>query len=107
MERREGHCTLFASAAALMLRARGIPTRVVGGFLCAERNPINDTWVMRERDAHAWVEAWDADAGRWFLVEATPPAGRPTAYSPAGALRHLREWLAMGWRKLVTAVRQT
>ena len=39
MEAREGHCTLFASAAALMLRAHGIPTRVVAGYLCSERLP--------------------------------------------------------------------
>ncbi len=107
MDRRTGHCTLFASAAAMMLRARGIPTRVVGGFMCTERNPFNGTWVMRERDGHAWVEAWDAAAGRWFLVEATPPAGQPTAYSRANTWRHLREWVTMGWRKLVTALRQT
>ncbi|MFK7821432.1 MAG: transglutaminase family protein [Planctomycetaceae bacterium] len=71
------HCEYFASAAALTLRTAGIPTRYVTGFVAAEPNWYGEHWVVRNRFAHAWVEAWDAERGRWMIVEATPPSGVP------------------------------
>ena len=101
MRDRHGHCTLFATAATLMLRARGIPARVVGGFLCHDRHPLTGRWVVRERDGHAWCEAWDADAGVWRLVEATPPEGLPEGLPSPGRLRLVGELIASLWRGLV------
>ena len=69
------HCEVFASSAALLLRAAGIPTRYVVGYLAHERDRRGN-WVVRGRDAHAWVEAW-CDGNRWVSVEATPGAGLP------------------------------
>ena len=71
------HCEYFASATALILRTAGIPTRYVTGFVAAEPNWYGEHWVVRNRFAHAWVEAWDVERGRWVVVEATPPSGVP------------------------------
>jgi protein-glutamine gamma-glutamyltransferase len=76
-ERPAAHCTYFASAATMLLRSAGVPARLAGGFVAAERNEGGGYWVARQRDAHAWVEAYDADSSTWILVEATPSAGVP------------------------------
>lgn len=72
-EKPPAHCEYFASGAALLLRLAGVPCRVATGFIVAERNTYLKCWIARNRNAHAWVEAWDADQGHWVIVEATPP----------------------------------
>jgi transglutaminase-like putative cysteine protease len=72
------HCEFFATGAALLLRAAGVPARYVTGVGVWEQHPFADYWVARNRDAHAWVEAWDENEG-WFIVEATPASGLPEA----------------------------
>lgn len=106
MTAREGHCALFASAAALMLRAKGFPARVVAGFHCHERHPFDGRFVVRERDSHAWAEIWDAEGQRWLRVEATPAAGLPSAWRRPGRARLAREWLVFAWREMVAAVQR-
>lgn len=71
-ERRRGHCEYFASALAVMLRTLDIPSRVVTGFRSGRLNPLNGWYVMRNSDAHAWVEAWLPGRG-WTEFDATPP----------------------------------
>ncbi len=66
---REGFCEHFASATGLMLRMAGIPTRLVGGYLGGEWNPYSEYLLIRQYDAHAWVEAW-LD-GRWQRIDPT------------------------------------
>jgi transglutaminase-like putative cysteine protease len=75
-ERRKGHCEYFASAMAVMLRAVGIPSRVVTGFASGVYNPLTGWQVVRASDAHSWVEAWIAGHG-WRTFDPTPPD--PTA----------------------------
>ncbi|MDV6028703.1 MAG: transglutaminase domain-containing protein [Phycisphaera sp. RhM] len=65
------HCEFFASAAAVMLRAEGVPTRYVTGYVVTERSEGDEYWLARNRDAHAWVEAYDEISEQWFPVEAT------------------------------------
>lgn len=101
-----GHCTLFASAATLMLRRHGIPARMVGGFYSTELNIFDGSFVVRERDAHAWAEAWDPDRATWVRVEATPAAGLPDAMQKTSRVRQLGEWLLFRWRALIALVRQ-
>lgn len=101
---REGHCEYFASALALLGRSVGVPTRVVGGYRVAERNPFTDEWVVREMNAHAWVEAWGDDQ-RWHSFDATPAgAVSQNQRHQTRGLRALREafvvWLAAGRRWL-------
>jgi transglutaminase-like putative cysteine protease len=77
-ESRRGHCELFASSMVLMLRSQGIAARLATGFLGADYNPIEGYYIVRQSNAHAWVEAWIEGAG-WLVFDPTPPDGRPAA----------------------------
>lgn len=70
-ERREGHCEYFASALAAMCRSVGLPARVVTGYVAAEWNAASGHYVVRESNAHAWVEV-SIGAGQWRVFDATP-----------------------------------
>lgn len=72
-----GHCEYFASASTLLLRHIGVPARYITGFVVQEKNDVGGFWVARDKDAHAWVEAWDDEEQRWRIVESTPSAGVP------------------------------
>lgn len=93
LRRPAAHCEYFAAGAAVLLRAVDVPTRYVTGYVAAERGAHGDYWLARRGDAHAWVEAYDPDRG-WVLVEATPPAGQPSA---ADGRPH---WLIAWWEHL-------
>jgi transglutaminase-like putative cysteine protease len=73
---RSGQCEYFASAMVLMLRSQGIPARLVTGFLGGEFNPFEGYYVVRDSNAHAWVEAYLGTQG-WEVFDPTPSAGRP------------------------------
>jgi protein-glutamine gamma-glutamyltransferase len=70
------HCEYFASGAALLLRLGGVRCRYVTGFVVEELNDFSGDWVARNKDAHAWVEAFDEEIG-WLTVESTPSEGVP------------------------------
>lgn len=72
LHRRPAYCEYFASGMVLLLRALDIPARVVGGFVVGEYNPLIGQWIVRQRDAHAWAEVFDAASGRWVAFDATP-----------------------------------
>ena len=74
-ENRRGHCEYFASAMVLLLRAQGVPARVVTGFSYGEFNEFGKYYSVRERDAHAWVEAYMQDQG-WLEFDPTPGGGQ-------------------------------
>lgn len=67
---RRGFCGHYASAFAVMMRAAGIPARVVTGYLGGMENPYGHYWVIRQSDAHAWVEVWIAGIG-WSRIDPT------------------------------------
>jgi protein-glutamine gamma-glutamyltransferase len=71
------HCEFFASGSAVLLRMGDVKCRYVTGFLATELNRYGGSWTARNRDAHAWVEAWDGE-GQWIIVETTPVDGLPT-----------------------------
>jgi transglutaminase-like putative cysteine protease len=73
-----GHCEYFASAAAMMLTARGIPARLVTGSYGGEEAFLSDSIVVRAENLHAWVEA-DLDGSGFQVLDPTPPAGVPPA----------------------------
>ena len=103
---RRGHCELFAASTALLLRMRGIPTRYVTGFMCAEQ-PVGERYYLsRLQDAHAWVEAYDSDLGRWVLVEATPAAGVPSGHSDTSLLWSLMDSLRMAWQQMLALMKR-
>jgi transglutaminase-like putative cysteine protease len=74
--RRQGFCEHIASAMAVLLRAVGIPTRLVTGFGPGERNPFTGYYDVRQSDAHAWVEVLYPGVG-W--VQYDPTFGVPAA----------------------------
>mgnify|MGYP002818133776 CR=1 FL=1 len=76
-ERKKGHCEYFASAMVLMLRASGIPARLVNGFLRGEWNEVGEYLLVRQSHAHSWVEALMDDRG-WVVFDPTPAAAIPT-----------------------------
>jgi len=70
-QHKAGHCEYFASAMAVLLRAAGVPTRIVNGFLMGEYNPVGDAYIVRESDAHSWVEVYLPVSG-WTEFDPTP-----------------------------------
>ena len=69
---RRGFCEHFASSYVFLMRAAGVPARVVAGYQGGEINPVDQLFVVRQSDAHAWAEIWVAGKG-WIRVD-------PTAY---------------------------
>ena len=74
--RKKGHCEYFASAMTVMLRAIGIPARIVNGFMGGTLNPLSQLYVIRASDAHSWVEAYLPGRG-WMTFDPTPADPRP------------------------------
>lgn len=88
---RSGQCEYFASSMVLMLRSQGIPARLVTGFLGGEYNPFEGYFIVRESNAHAWVEAWVPGEG-WKVFDPTPPAGRPSGGEEGAWLLTRQAW---------------
>ena len=65
-----GFCEHFASAFVFLMRAAGVPARVVTGYQGGEINPVDGSLVVRQSDAHAWAEVWLASRG-WIRVDPT------------------------------------
>jgi protein-glutamine gamma-glutamyltransferase len=80
-ERKAGHCEYYASALALMARAVGIPARVLTGYIASDFNSVTGQYVVRESNAHAWVEAQIAP-GRWRIFDGTPPVDFHALHEP-------------------------
>ena len=109
-DQQAGFCEHYSSAFAVLLRATGIPTRVVTGYVGGYRNRFGDYWIVRQMDAHAWVEAWLEGRG-WVRVDPTAAVAperiydtlydRPQAgfevLGDLSAARDLGDWLRRGW----------
>jgi transglutaminase-like putative cysteine protease len=99
-EYRRGHCEYFASGMAAMLRSVGVRCRVVTGFRANEYNAVGGYYVVRQKNAHAWVEAWEDSTG-WRTYDASPPAGLEEVQRLSGglvaSLRDLYEYLEFQW----------
>jgi protein-glutamine gamma-glutamyltransferase len=61
-----GHCELFAGALVMIARSAGIPARVITGFKGGTWNGFSGNYTIRNSDAHAWAEIWDAQKGAWL-----------------------------------------
>lgn len=69
-DRKEGFCEHIASSFVILMRAAGIPARVVTGYQGGELNGFDGYWIVRQRDAHAWAEVWLKGQG-WVRVDPT------------------------------------
>jgi transglutaminase-like putative cysteine protease len=113
---RKGFCGHFASAFVALMRAGGIPARVVTGYQGGEWNPVGDYFVIRQSDAHAWAEIWAAGRG-WRRIDPTgivaPERLRrgildllPDAIPSRSRIMHAAPWLThllQTWDALNTA----
>lgn len=88
---REGHCEYFASAMVLMLRSQGIAARVVTGFSGGDVNDKAGLRIVRQRNAHAWVEAYFPQADAWVTFDPTPPS--TDAGTAAGFMAEIGSYL--------------
>jgi transglutaminase-like putative cysteine protease len=95
---RSGQCEYFATSMVLMLRSQGIPARLATGFLGGEYNPFEGYYIVRDSNAHAWVEAYLPDAGGWRVFDPTPPAGRPEGRQESAWLLAQQAWDFMLFR---------
>ncbi|MFH1723513.1 MAG: transglutaminaseTgpA domain-containing protein [Elusimicrobiota bacterium] len=94
---RSGNCEYFATAAAVLLRAAGVPTRLVTGFLVDEWNEYGKFYDVRQGQAHAWVEAY-VDGTGWVTVDATPPSDTFSARTGAALARLGRYFTALQFK---------
>jgi transglutaminase-like putative cysteine protease len=100
---RRGFCEHYAAAFVIMMRAAGVPARVVAGYLGGEINPVNKTVIVHQFDAHAWAEVWlegegwvrvdptaavSPDRIEWGLEEAMQAEGSFLADAPFSPLRY-------------------
>jgi transglutaminase-like putative cysteine protease len=67
---RRGFCEHYASAFVFLMRAAGVPARVVAGYQGGELNPVDGYLVVRQSDAHAWAEIWLSGQG-WVRFDPT------------------------------------
>jgi len=108
-ETRKGFCEHYAASFTFLMRAAGIPARVVTGYQGGELNPIGNYLVVRQRDAHAWAEVWLEDRG-WTRVDPTAAVaperielGIDSSLQPIGAAVRFdmpqTAWLGALWRE--------
>ena len=67
---RRGFCEHYASSFALLMRAAGVPTRIVTGYQGGEFNEVGNYLIVRQSDAHAWTEVWLEGSG-WVRIDPT------------------------------------
>ncbi|MBB1471504.1 DUF3488 domain-containing transglutaminase family protein [Luteimonas sp. MC1782] len=113
-DQKQGFCEHFSSAFVVLMRASGIPARVVTGYTGGYRNPFGGYWIVRRSDAHAWAEVWLPGRG-WVRVDPTAAVAPERIYDTladrasggAGGLQALApmydmgDWLRRGWNDLV------
>ncbi len=105
-----GNCELYASAYCLMLRAVGIPARIVQGYKGVDYNEAGDYHQVRALHAHAWVEAYmGSGEDRWLTLDPTPGLDRERVVEDQRSrwqwLQDLAGAAASWWHDLVVADR--
>ena len=99
---KKGFCEHYAGSFALLMRAAGIPSRVVTGYQGGEVNPLNNELIVRQADAHAWTEVWIEGEG-WIRVDPTAAVsplrvegGVNAAFGPIGVIPALIAYDKLG-----------
>ncbi|MFQ5488751.1 MAG: DUF4129 domain-containing transglutaminase family protein, partial [Gammaproteobacteria bacterium] len=103
---RRGFCEHYAAAFTEMMRAAGIPSRIVTGYQGGELNPVGKYLIVRQRDAHAWSEVWLAERG-WVRIDPTAAVapgrieqGIDSVLEPERQESHRQGALAPLWQRL-------
>lgn len=89
---RAGFCEHFASSFAVLMRAAGIPARIVTGYLGSEPGGPGGYFIVRQSSAHAWVEVWLEDAG-WVRVDPTTTVAPDRIRLGLGGMESTRDLL--------------
>lgn len=101
---RQGHCEYFASAMVAMCQSVGLPARLVVGYVAADYNTLTRKYLVRQSDAHAWVEV-HVGSGVWQPFDPTPASGvSALRRQTRGWLAALRNWydtIEFGWNRSV------
>jgi hypothetical protein len=98
-----GYCEYYASGLTVMLRAVGVPARIVGGYLGGEYNSAGNYYLVRQSTAHTWVEAY-LDGQGWVRLDPTPQgdgAPSPIAAAPTSRMSLFLDALRLKWYALV------
>jgi protein-glutamine gamma-glutamyltransferase len=90
---REGHCEYFATAMVMMLRTQGIAARIVNGFQHGEYNETADVYVVKQKDAHSWVEVYFPKEKSWVTFDPTPFAGQNLSGNSAGVFSFVSKYI--------------
>ena len=98
--RKTGYCEHYATAMVMMLRTIGIPARLVTGFLATEWNEYGNYYLVRQQDAHAWVEVHLPHSG-WITMDPTPPSIENVAegYPAWHALGRMMDTIRLQWSR--------
>ncbi|OQA18367.1 MAG: Protein-glutamine gamma-glutamyltransferase [bacterium ADurb.Bin363] len=102
LNKKSAHCEYFATGMILLLRSCGIPSRYVTGFLVHEYNRSTGYYVVRERDSHAWVEAY-LPQGDWVTFDPTPPGGLFEQYlgeNEPGIFKQIIDFVLFKWEDI-------
>ncbi len=91
----QGYCQHFAGAMALLLRMGGVPARVSTGFAPGQRDAQSGEWVVRDTDAHSWVEAYFPGLG-WVTLDPTPAASPARGQETSNLVPKLVERVGSG-----------
>jgi transglutaminase-like putative cysteine protease len=93
-----GHCEYFATAMVVLSREAEIPSRFVAGYLRGEKSRFGNRYVVRQSDAHSWVEIYFPEIG-WVPFDPTPPAGRGVseARGPLAIISYLYSSVTRLW----------
>ena len=106
-EKKAGYCEYFASAAVVLLRLQGVPARYVKGVAVRSESEIAGHYLVRESDAHAWVDVYLGDEG-WVEEDPTPANGYELTHAttPPGFLADRWEALATHWSEAMARFHQ-
>lgn len=105
-DHKAGHCEYYASAMAILCRAVGINARVITGYVATEFNEPTAHYIVRQSNAHAWVEVEFSD-GLWRTFDPTPPADFQRVHDPSRSLfaqaRRLFDAAEFAWIRTVVS----
>lgn len=96
--RKTGYCEHYATAMVMLLRSVGVPARLVTGFLATEWNEYGNYFLVRQRDAHAWVEVHLPHSG-WITMDPTPAISEPVDHPGWFAFGRALDTLRLRWNR--------
>lgn len=98
--RKTGYCEHYATAMVILLRSIGIPARLVTGFLATEWNEYGNYYLVRQQDAHAWVEVYLPHSG-WIMMDPTPSSIESigSEYPAWQALGRIMDSIRLQWSR--------